>query len=76
MAGSTLRPVLRRLLSALLVLWIAATTAYLALLAAPGDTVDSIVGDGADTPQIRAQIIAEWGWTSRYSCSTSTTWAG
>ena len=43
------------------VLWAAATAAYLALLLAPGDTVDSIIGDGADTPQIRAQIIAEWG---------------
>ena len=58
---SLLRAVLRRLATGLVVLWVAATAAYLALLAAPGDTVDSIVGDGADTPQIRAQIIAEWG---------------
>ncbi|BCJ49041.1 ABC transporter permease [Actinoplanes sp. NBRC 14428] len=56
-----LRPVLRRVATGLVVLWAAATAAYLALLAAPGDTVDSIVGDGADTPQIRAQIIDEWG---------------
>ena len=52
--------VLRRIGSGLVVLWVAATAAYLALLAAPGDTVDSIVGDGADTPLIRAQIIQEW----------------
>jgi peptide/nickel transport system permease protein len=53
--------VLRRVLSGLVVLWVAATAAYLALLAAPGSTVDTIVGDGADTPEIRARIIAEWG---------------
>ncbi|MEN3615453.1 ABC transporter permease [Plantactinospora sp. ZYX-F-223] len=56
-----LRPVLRRLTSAVVVLWAAATAAYLALVLAPGDTVDSIIGDGADSPQIRAQVIAEWG---------------
>ncbi|WP_433795435.1 ABC transporter permease [Actinoplanes sp. CA-252034] len=50
----------RRIASGAVVLWAAATAAYLALLAAPGDIVDSLIGDGADTPQIRAQIIAEW----------------
>jgi peptide/nickel transport system permease protein len=52
--------VLRRVATGSVVLWAAATLAYLALLAAPGDTVDSIVGDGADTPLIRSQIVAEW----------------
>ncbi|MFI1995753.1 ABC transporter permease [Actinoplanes sp. NPDC020271] len=52
--------VLRRVGAGVLVLWVAATLAYLALLAAPGSTVDAIIGDGADTPGIRAQIIAEW----------------
>ncbi|MGK5682774.1 ABC transporter permease [Actinoplanes sp. URMC 104] len=52
--------VLRRLATGLVVLWAAATAAYLALLAAPGTTVDSIIGDGADTPLIREQIISEW----------------
>ncbi|MFI7214307.1 ABC transporter permease [Micromonospora maritima] len=61
MAAPALRPVLRRVGSGLVVLWAAATAAYLALLAAPGDTVDAIVGEGADTPQIRAEIISEWG---------------
>lgn len=51
----------RRLVSAVAVLWAAATTAYAALLLAPGDTVDILVGDGADTPEIRARIVAEWG---------------
>ncbi|MET8547327.1 ABC transporter permease [Micromonospora zamorensis] len=58
---TALRAVARRLGTGLFVLWVAATAAYLALLAAPGDTVDTIVADGADTPQIRAQIITEWG---------------
>ncbi|MFG1694868.1 ABC transporter permease [Nonomuraea sp. NPDC049309] len=52
---------IRRLGSGLAVLWAAATAAYLALLLAPGDTVDILVGDGPDTPEIRARIIAEWG---------------
>ncbi|MFE9187989.1 ABC transporter permease [Micromonospora sp. NPDC007208] len=61
MSRPPVRAVVRRLGAGLVVLWVAATAAYLALLAAPGDTVDNIVGDGADTPQIRAEIIAEWG---------------
>ncbi|MGC4759176.1 ABC transporter permease [Micromonospora trifolii] len=61
MSRPPVRAVTRRLGAGLVVLWVAATAAYLALLAAPGDTVDNIVGDGADTPQIRAEIIAEWG---------------
>jgi peptide/nickel transport system permease protein len=56
-----MRAVLRRAGSGLIVGWAAATAAYLALLAAPGDTVDSIIGDGADTPLIRSQIVQEWG---------------
>ncbi|MEV6347351.1 ABC transporter permease [Actinoplanes sp. NPDC051851] len=54
------RAILRRVGAGALVLWAAATAAYLALLAAPGDIVDTIIGDGADTPVIRAQIIREW----------------
>ena len=61
MSRPPVRAVARRLAAGLVVLWVAATAAYLALLVAPGDTVDNIVGDGADTPQIRAEIIAEWG---------------
>ncbi|MET8280564.1 ABC transporter permease [Micromonospora sp. NPDC005174] len=61
MSSPPVRAVARRLGTGLVVLWVAATAAYLALLAAPGDTVDNIVGDGADTPQIRAEIIADWG---------------
>lgn len=56
-----IQAVARRVAGGVVVLWAAATLAYLALLAAPGDIVDAIIGDGADTPQIRAQIVAEWG---------------
>ncbi|HWS34391.1 MAG TPA: ABC transporter permease [Actinoplanes sp.] len=55
-----IKAVARRVAAGAVVLWAAATAAYLALLAAPGDIVDAIIGDGADTPQIRAQIITEW----------------
>jgi len=56
-----LRPILRRLGSGVVVLWAAASAAYLALHLAPGDTVDTLVGDGPDTPRIRAQIAADLG---------------
>ncbi|MFF5209157.1 ABC transporter permease [Streptosporangium sp. NPDC000396] len=52
---------IKRLGAGLAVLWAAATASYLALLLAPGDTIDILVGDGPDTPEIRARIVAEWG---------------
>ncbi|NUO98994.1 MAG: ABC transporter permease [Nonomuraea sp.] len=52
---------IKRLGTGLAVLWAAATASYLALLLAPGDTVDILVGDGPDTPEIRARIVQEWG---------------
>ena len=52
---------IKRLFTGLAVLWAAATASYAALLAAPGDTIDILIGDGPDTPEIRAEIIAEWG---------------
>lgn len=62
MTGSILRTVARRTITSVVVLWGAATSAYLILVLAPGDPVDVIVGDGADTPGIRAAIIEEWGF--------------
>jgi peptide/nickel transport system permease protein len=56
-----LRSILKRLGSGAVVLWAAATAAYLALRLAPGDTVDTLVGDGPDTPAIRAQIVRDLG---------------
>ncbi|WP_406317534.1 ABC transporter permease [Streptosporangium sp. NBC_01639] len=60
-AAGWLGPVARRLGSGLAVLWAAATAAYVSLLLVPGDTVDVLIGDGLDTPERRAQIVAEWG---------------
>ncbi|MER5326367.1 ABC transporter permease [Streptosporangium roseum] len=60
-AAGWLGPVARRLGAGVAVLWAAATAAYTALLLVPGDTVDVLIGDGLDTPERRAQIIAEWG---------------
>ncbi|MEV4093217.1 ABC transporter permease [Streptosporangium saharense] len=60
-AAGWIGPVVRRLGAGLVVLWVAATAAYVALLLVPGDTVDVLIADGVDTPQRRAQIIAEWG---------------
>lgn len=60
-AAGWIGPVARRLGAGLIVLWVAATAAYLALLLVPGDTVDVLIADGIDTPERRAQIIAEWG---------------
>ncbi|MGW3366453.1 ABC transporter permease [Streptosporangium canum] len=60
-AAGWLGPVAQRLGAGVAVLWAAATAAYAALLLVPGDTVDVLIGDGLDTPERRAQIIAEWG---------------
>ncbi|MFI7057688.1 ABC transporter permease [Streptosporangium canum] len=60
-AAGWLGPVAQRLGAGVAVLWAAATAAYVALLLVPGDTVDVLIGDGLDTPERRAQIIAEWG---------------
>ncbi|MGW0811008.1 ABC transporter permease [Nonomuraea sp. NPDC002799] len=52
---------IKRLGTGLAVLWAAATASYVALLLAPGDTVDILVAEGPDTPEIRAVITQEWG---------------
>ncbi|MET7401880.1 ABC transporter permease [Dactylosporangium sp. NPDC005572] len=56
-----LAAILKRLGSGAVVLWAAASAAYLALRLAPGDTIDTLVGDGPDTPVIRAQIAKDLG---------------
>ncbi|GAA5071970.1 peptide/nickel transport system permease protein [Thermocatellispora tengchongensis] len=58
---SILWAVARRVGAGVAVLWAAATAAYAALWLAPGDTIDVLIGDGPDTPEIRAAISAEWG---------------
>ncbi|MEV6773843.1 ABC transporter permease [Nocardia sp. NPDC051030] len=56
--------VLLRLLSALSVLWGAATLAFISVRLAPGDTVDVLLGEQQRTPEVEAAIRAEWGLDS------------
>ncbi|GAA1852297.1 ABC transporter permease [Pseudonocardia ailaonensis] len=51
----------RRLLGGLAVVWGAVTLTFLALHLTPGSTVDAIVGQSVVTPEVRAQIVAEYG---------------
>ncbi|MBL7498943.1 ABC transporter permease [Frankia sp. CNm7] len=51
----------RRLGSLVLVLWGTVTLTFFAVHAAPGDIVRLLIGQGHDTPEVRAVIAAEWG---------------
>jgi peptide/nickel transport system permease protein len=55
------KAVLTRLGSSLLVLWGAVTLAFAALHLIPGSIVDALIGESTVTPQVRAQIIADYG---------------
>ncbi|REE94800.1 ABC transporter permease [Thermomonospora umbrina] len=60
-SARVVRAVLVRLGASVLVLWGAVTASFAALQAVPGEVVDSIVGTNDVTPEVRAQIIAEYG---------------
>jgi peptide/nickel transport system permease protein len=51
----------RRLAAALVSLWGAVTLTFIALQLMPGSTVDTIIGLRPATPQVRAQIIHQYG---------------
>lgn len=51
----------RRLASAVLVLWGAITLTFLALQVMPGSTLDAITGLKPTTPQLRAEIVRQYG---------------
>jgi peptide/nickel transport system permease protein len=53
--------ILRRLGSAVVVLWGAMTVTFLALHLVPGSIVNAIVGQSAVTPAVRAQIAKDYG---------------
>ncbi|MGW7516445.1 ABC transporter permease [Streptomyces sp. NPDC054796] len=57
----TLRTVLLRLGTSLLVLWGAVTVSFCALHLTPGKVEDALIGTDTVTPQVRAQIISEYG---------------
>jgi len=52
--------VARRLIGALLVLWAAATAAFLAVYAAPGNTAYILLGTSERSPQAVAAVTAQW----------------
>jgi peptide/nickel transport system permease protein len=52
---------LRRLAAAVAVLWGAVTVTFVALHLTPGSTIDSIVGQAVVSPQVRAQIVNDYG---------------
>lgn len=56
-----LRLVLARLGTAAVVLLAAVTVTFLAVYAAPGQTVDLILGEDRENAQLRAEIVALWG---------------
>lgn len=55
-----LKAVGRRIGSAIIVLWGAATLTFAALQFAPGDVVDILAGENA-TDQVRSALAAQWG---------------
>ncbi|MEU6714072.1 ABC transporter permease [Nonomuraea sp. NPDC046802] len=61
MTATTRRRLLTRLATSLVVIWGAITVSFCALHLTPGDVEDAIVGTSIVTPQVRAQIVAEYG---------------
>lgn len=55
------RRILTRLGASVLVLWGAVTLAFTSLHLTPGSIVDSLIGQSTVTPEVRAQIIADYG---------------
>jgi peptide/nickel transport system permease protein len=53
--------IVHRVAVAAATLWAAVTLTFFAIQLAPGSTIDALVGEGPDTPEIRARIIQEWG---------------
>ncbi len=54
------RYIAEKLFAAVVVLWLAATTAFVAVHLSPGDPVTLLMGE-FDTPELRATIEAQWG---------------
>jgi peptide/nickel transport system permease protein len=55
-----LRYITEKLIAAVVVLWLAASAAFLAVHLAPGDPVTLLMGE-FDTPELRATIESQWG---------------
>lgn len=55
------RFVARRLLQGAFVVWVAVTVTFIGLHLAPGDMVDTLLGQNRNDAELRAKVIAEWG---------------
>jgi peptide/nickel transport system permease protein len=60
-AGTLGLLVLRRLVGAVFVLWVAVSLTFVAVHLTPGDTVSLMLGENRDDPVLRAQTIERWG---------------
>ena len=58
---ATARFALTRLIQGAFVVWIAVTITFIGLHLAPGDIVDTLLGQDRDDAELRAKVIAEWG---------------
>ncbi|GAB1819489.1 ABC transporter permease [Herbidospora sp. RD11066] len=56
-----IRRILTRLGTSLLVLWGAVTVSFTALHLTPGNVVDVLIGSNIVTPEVRAQIVRDYG---------------
>lgn len=53
--------VVKRLAQGLFVVWFAVTLTFIGVHLAPGDVVDTLLGQERNDLELRAQVIAEWG---------------
>lgn len=56
-----IRQITARLGAAVLVLLAAVTVTFVAMYAAPGSTIDLLLGENQDDPQLRAEVTTLWG---------------
>ncbi|GAA1018292.1 ABC transporter permease [Acrocarpospora pleiomorpha] len=67
-----IRRILTRIGTSVLVLWGAVTVSFTALHLTPGNVVDVLIGSSIVTPEVRAQIIADYGLDAPLSVQYAT----
>ncbi|MRH89626.1 ABC transporter permease subunit [Nocardia sp. SYP-A9097] len=58
---AAVRQVVRRGLLGVCTVWIVATACFAGIHATPGQVVDVLLGEEPSTPQMRAEVAAQWG---------------
>ncbi|WP_315502779.1 hypothetical protein [Actinomyces radicidentis] len=53
--------VLKCVLQVVFVVWVAVTITFIGIRLAPGDIVDTLLGQECNDAELRAKVIAEWG---------------